>query len=58
MRRDRDAVIEPVDEETPDRHGGFHPAELAVRMKGRDYRNLRQRKSRNADRRRHRLMEV
>ena len=58
VRRDRDPVVEPVDEEAPDRHGGSHPAERAVRVKGRDDRNLGQRKGCNTDRRGHRLVQV
>ena len=58
VRRDRDPVVEPVDEEAPDRHGGSHPAKVAVRVEGRDDRNLRQCKGRNTDRRCHRLVQV
>ena len=58
VQRDRDPVVEPVDEEAPDRHGGSHPAKVAVRVERSDERNLRQGHGRNRDRRRHRLVDV
>ncbi len=56
--RHRDAMVDPVDHEPPHLHSVLHPAELARRVEGRDERAARADERRQADRRRHRLVEV
>ena len=58
VRRHGDPVVEPVGEEAPRRLADLHPAERAVRVERRDDRHPRDRERRDADRRRHRLVDV
>ncbi len=55
---DRDPMVQPVHQEAPEMHGPAHPAEVARGMEGRDHRTARQRGHHDADRGRHRLVQV
>ena len=55
---DRDAVVDAVDEEAPDRQAHAVPVELSRRMPRRHDRTLRRSERGHADPRRHRLVQV
>ena len=56
--RDGDAVVDPVDEKSPERLRSSHPAELSGRVERGDERTPGADERRQADRRRHRLVQV
>ncbi len=56
--RDRDAVVDPVDQKAPERRRASHPAELSGRVERRDERTSCPDERGQADRRRHRLVQV
>ena len=58
VRRDSDAMVDPVREEAPRGRAELHPSERPVRVERRDDRNACERQGRDADRRRHRLVQV
>ena len=55
---DGDPVVDPVEQEAPERQPAAHPAEVAGRMERGDERAAGERERRDADRRRHRLVQV
>src|SRR5262249_32046816 len=58
MRRDGDAVVDPVGEESPHRFANLHPAECTGGAEGAHDGYARERQRGDADRRRHRLVQV